>query len=531
MRLALASCALLLLAGCAQQSGTSQEQSLSAQQLDLAPVAVTSPQSSLPEDWYKQAVFMEIYVRGFNDSDGDGIGDFNGVTEKLDYLADLGIRGIWLMPMMKSQDRDHGYAVVDYRAVEPDYGSEADFKRLLDEAHRRGIGIIVDYVINHSAAQNPLFLDSAAGRGGKRNWYNWSDSYQNWPNWGNNPSWHYHDSGSYYYGIFWDQMPDFNLRNLDVVGYHQDSMRYWLNMGVDGFRFDAVGTLFENGRSGMLNQPENHQFLLNVVQPTVHAYDNRFMVCENPEDSITTARSCGSAFYFGLHGSIMASAKFERAKSRLTRDIKRAPISQMSTILANHDSFAGGRVYMQLAGDEGKYRSAATTLLTLPGIPFIYYGEEIGMAHSQDQHDPDPDHRLRTPMSWSGDPNTAGFTSGKPFRALASNVETHNVDAQLADPDSLLAHYRALIKLRNRYPALHSGSFTPLQQSNDKVLLFMRESPEQQMLVAINYSDQPQQVEHPMLDQCWQDASSSQPNTQAALTIGAHQFRAMVACR
>ncbi|TAA46822.1 DUF3459 domain-containing protein [Corallincola spongiicola] len=483
--------------------------------LDLSPVAVELNDSGLPADWQKHAVFMEIYIRGYQDSDGDGIGDFNGLTSHLDYLQDLGIKGIWLMPMMQSQDRDHGYAVTDYRKVEPDYGSLDDFKHFLNEAHRRGIGVIIDYLINHSAAQNPLFLDSDKHLAGKRDWYIWRDDFQHWPNWGGNETWHAGTDG-FYYGIFWDQMPDFNLRHPEVVSFHQNNLRYWLNLGVDGFRFDAVGTLFENGSSAMLNQPDNHRFLADSIRPIVMEYPNRYMVCENPDGPMPTAESCGSAFYFGLQGAILASAKFGKTKQRMKDRLENAPMAQLATLLANHDSFAGGRIMEQLKGDEGSYRMAAATLLTLPGTPFIYYGEEIGIGHSLDITDPDPDHRLRTPMSWTDDANSAGFTTGTPFRAVANNVATHNVAAALEQPSSLLNHYRHWIQLRNQQPALQSGNYQAVEVTDKRIFAFTRTLDDDVRLVLLNYSSQP--VELTLTDNCWQ-IIDSYPNSPLAGTL------------
>ncbi|GAA5215265.1 alpha-amylase family glycosyl hydrolase [Corallincola platygyrae] len=495
--------ALLLpfLAACQQPAPVDNSPGLS-DALDLSHVDAKPTDNGLPEDWHKHAVFMEIYVRGYQDSDGDGIGDFNGLTSRLDYIQSLGVKGIWLMPMMQSQDRDHGYAVTDYRKVEPDYGTKEDFQRFLKEAHARGIGVIIDYLINHSAAQNPLFLDSDANRAGKRDWYVWRNEHQSWKNWGGSDTWHPGKNG-YYYGIFWDQMPDFNLRNPDVVNFHQNNLRYWLNLGVDGFRFDAVGTLFENGASGMLNQSDNHTFLANSIRPIVHEYPNRYMVCENPDGPSQTAKSCGSAFYFGLQGSILASAKFGKTKQRLIDRVDGVPMENYATLLANHDSFAGGRIIQQLKGDEDSYRMAAATLLTLPGTPFIYYGEEIGIGHSRDIKDPDPDHRLRTPMSWTADPVNAGFSSVEPFRALANNVETHNVADQLERDDSLLANYRHWITLRNNQAALQTGKFATVDTDTAHLFAFTRSLPQQERLVVLNYASTAKALGS-AAEGCWQ---------------------------
>ncbi|HNW61762.1 MAG TPA: alpha-amylase family glycosyl hydrolase, partial [Piscinibacter sp.] len=224
--------------------------------VDKSPVVAADPGSTLPADW-RQGVFAEIFVRGYKDSNGDGIGDLRGLTQSLDHLQNLGVTGLWLMPITRSQDGDHGYAVADYRSIEPAYGSLADLDELLAQAHARGIGVIVDYVMNHSAAQHPAFVNAnSSGSNAYRNWYLFQASQpQGWSVYGGNP-WR-SGNGGYYYAPFWDQMPDFNLKNAEVVDFHHDNLRFWLNRGIDGFRFDAVGNLVENGAGAWLNQPEN----------------------------------------------------------------------------------------------------------------------------------------------------------------------------------------------------------------------------------------------------------------------------------
>lgn len=468
----------------------------------IGDIAATNKASALQPFWYNKAVFMEIYVRGYSDSDGDGIGDFNGLTAKLDYLAALGIKGIWLMPVMKSQDRDHGYAVRDYRQVEPDYGSEADFKRLLAEAHKRGIGVIIDYVLNHSGSEHPLFVASSNQDPGYRDWYLWRDKYTHWPNWHNAPTWHKSTSG-YYYGLFWQQMPDFNLSNPQVIRYHQNNLRYWLNLGVDGFRFDAVGTLMQSESTGAFLPSESARLMQESIIPVINEYDNRYIVCESTQSPLPSAEVCGSSFYFGLNGSIMSSAKFGRAKEKVVEQIKQADMTKMATFLVNHDSFSGGRLFEQFAAKLENYKLAVTTLLTLPGIPFVYYGDEIGMGHSVVLADPDPDHRLRGPMSWSADPRNAGFTSAQPFRPLVSNAIAFNVETQTQKTDSIYAHYKKLIHLRNSNPALYIGTFSVLSQRNSKVLMFIRSHSQQKILVAINYANSGQRLKDPIFSECW----------------------------
>ena len=297
-------------------------------------------------------------------------------------------------------------------------------------------------------------------------------------------------------------MPDFNLRNPDVVRFHQDNLRYWLNLGVDGFRFDSVGTLFENGPNAYLNQPENHSFLQQQIQPTVHAYQHRFMVCENPDGVIETAHSCGAAFYFGFQKPLLDTVRSARVNPALLERLQTAPMQQMATLLSNHDAYAGDRVNAQLNGDTTQNKLAIATLLTLPGIPFLYYGEEIGMGHSINPGDPDPDHLLRGPMSWQGNSQGAGFTSGLPFRQPAENVMSHNVTQEQQDPGSLWHYYRKLIQLRNQHPALHSGDLLLLPSAAPDVLSFWRQAGDERLLVVINYSAQSKMLELPGSTPC-----------------------------
>jgi alpha-amylase len=478
-RMLLPGLALALAAGCSSSS----DNTVYSDMLDLTPVAVADRDNGLPDDWYRKAVFMEIYVRGYKDSDGDGIGDFRGLTEKLEYLQTLGVRGIWLMPITESWDNDHGYATENYREVESDYGTREDFQAFLAEAHRRGIGVIIDYVMNHSAAANYLFVDSLRGKGGKRDWYVWSMNNPGWVNWGGSPSWH-QGIGGYYYGVFWDRMPDFNLRKKEVLDHHFDNVRYWLNQGVDGFRFDAVGTFVENGASAWESQPENYE-IMGRVRDVLDGYSKRFLICEEPAQPQRAAQddACGSAFAFGLNYDLVASARDGATRPGVPAYLDSAPISQMGIILANHDSFAGDRLIKQFGGDETRYRLAAATALTLPGIPFLYYGEEIGLGTTQGENG--GDWALRAPMSWTDNARNAGFTTGTPFRRVADNVETHNVAREQEDPTSLLAFYTAMIALRNTHESLSVGDFVRLQA--DEVLAFRRSVVDETSLVVINY--------------------------------------------
>jgi alpha-amylase len=449
----------------------------------VSKVAAKDPGSTLPANWHKGA-FMEIFVRGFKDSDGDGIGDLRGITQSLDYLRDLGIKGIWLMPITQSLDGDHGYAVTDYRNIETAYGSMADFDELLKQAHARGIGVIMDYVINHSASTHPLFLSAMASPASPyRSWYLWeNEAPSGWDIYGKNP-WHTAKTGAYF-AAFDTSMPDFNLRNRDAINFHLENMRFWLNRGIDGFRFDAVGHLIENGPKAWDNQKENY-VLMNEVRALVASYERRYMVCESPSDpaGFAAPNACGSGFAFTHHENVMKTAKGDADAMKKISDYFKTAQPNMATMLANHDQFAGDRIWDQVKGNVAQYRLAAATYLLQPGTPFIYYGEEIGMAGAANL---DGDPKLRTPMSWSADAKSAGFSTTKPFRALSGNYATQNAAGQMNDPDSLLTFYKAMIKLRNTLPSISQGSYeAPFISGN--VMGFTRKFGTEQTLVIINY--------------------------------------------
>ncbi|WP_374601398.1 alpha-amylase family glycosyl hydrolase [Niveibacterium sp.] len=453
---------------------------------EVGAVAAMPRDSGLPDGWDRKGVFVEILVRAYQDSNGDGIGDLNGVTQRLDYLQSLGIRGIWLMPITASQDHDHGYAPVNYRDIEPAYGTLADFDRLVAEAHKRGIGVILDYVINHSGSAHPLFEAAAADRQSPyRDWYVFSDTeMKGWTTYGGDP-WRA-NGDDWYYGAFDVIMPDWNLRNPAVVDFHLDNLRFWLNRGVDGFRFDAVGVLYENGPIAWDNQPENH-VLMKRAQDLLASYGKRYMVCEAASDpeAFSGEDSCGSAFSFGLQKYIIKSIQMGRVMPDLRYMLRTMPVARMGTILSSHDYYAGARPFKQFGGDEPRYKLAAATLLTLPGHPFLYYGEEIGLSHAQPVDY--QDQSIRGPMSWSAEAN-AGFSTTTPFRPLVDNWRTHNVAAEEANTDSLLNWYRQLIALRNAHPALQTGDFTLWSQDDDAIFAFTREAGGEKLLVLINYS-------------------------------------------
>lgn len=456
---------------------------------DVGKVDMIRKDSGLPANWHQKGTFVEILVRSYQDSNGDGIGDLKGLTQRLDYLKSLGITGIWLMPIFKSDDHDHGYAVANYRDIEPDYGTLADFDTLLAEAHKRGIGIIIDYVINHASAAHPIFESAYKSRKSPyRDWFIFSDKeVPGWTAYSGDP-WREGMNGAYYYAVFDQAMPDFNLRNPAVVDFHMNNLKFWLNRGVDGFRFDAVGVLFENSSVAWENQPENHVFMKSV-QNLLDSYGNRYMVCEAPSDpgAFSSADSCGSAFAFGIQKHIVKSVKMGRVMPDLLYNLRTLPVERMGTILENHDYFAGSRLFKQFNGDEKSYKLATATLFTMPGRPFIYYGEEVGLGISEPVEQ--DDQSIRGPMAWNAEEPSGGFsTAKKAFRPNVENWKTHNVATEQKDPNSLLAWYTALGNLRHQEAALQTGSFKPISKDDDPIFAFVREKDGEKILVLINYA-------------------------------------------
>lgn len=444
------------------------------------PPAQAAPPAPRPPAHWDRGVFMEIFVRAWKDSDGDGIGDLRGLTSTLDDLKDLGIRGIWLMPITANADGDHGYATTDYRAIAPEYGTLADFDELIRQAHARGIGVIMDYVINHSAAEHPFFRQALEGPANPyHRWYVWRDEApppaEGWDIWGAYPWYHAGsrpwgwdgparlvpragpEARGFYYGTFGPHMPDFDFRHPPVLAYHLDSLRFWLDRGLDGYRLDAVPHLVENSGRDWNDQPESRA-LTRRLADLVRSYPRRMVVCEataRPEDWGDPA-VCGGAFAFGYVHHIVEAARGKAASVQRVADYWKTASPTMATFLSNHDAFAGDRLWDQLGGDERRMRVAAATYLLQPGTPFVYYGEEIGQAGVPGLPGDLP---LRSPHSWTADLRTGGFTTGTPFRPLAPNVATHNVEAQRRDPGSLRNFYKAMIGLRNAHPSIARGSF------------------------------------------------------------------------
>ena len=458
--------------------------------------ACTAAVTPASRDWNGRA-WYEVFVRSFADGNGDGIGDLRGLTAKLDYLndgdpsttSDLGIGGIWLMPVAESPSY-HGYDVTDYRKIEQDYGTNADFKTFLAAAHQRGIKVIVDLVMNHTSIEHPWFQDARTPGSKHDDWYVWSDTNPGWLGPGGQVVWH-PDGKRWYYGVFSEDMPDLNLRNPDVTAELEDVARFWLaDMGVDGFRLDAAKHLIEDGKAAQTNTPETKAWLAGFKGAVDAVNPDALLIGEVFDPPTIAGRyvpdSLDMTFNFGLATGIRLALQNGRAAplaTALGETIRSWPPNQQGSFLSNHDQ---ARIMSELDGDMASARLAAFLLMTAPGTPFIYYGEEIGMTGTK------PDERIRTPMRWTADPATAGFTTGTPWEALSGDdPATVNVAAQLGDPGSLLATYQDLIRLRGATPALQDGGTMPVDGGAEPVIGWLRTTAKQVLLSVVNVSDEP----------------------------------------
>ena len=452
-----------------------------------------------PAAWLRGATCYEIFVRSFSDSDGDGVGDFRGLTAKLDYINDgnpalmndLGARCIWLMPISPSPSY-HGYDVTDYYRINPEYGTREDFQRFIAEAHRRGIRVLIDMVLNHSSNEHPYFKMAALDpRSPYRDWYTWLPQHPGVKNpWGGD-NWHKSPArDEYYYGFFWGGMPDLNVQNPEVVAETKKVATFWLQeMGVDGFRLDAIRHLVEadNGRQ-VANLPGTHAFLRDYAAHIRRVKPDAFTIGEVWDSTGAMLPyypdQLDGHFAFEVADSIMKAVRTESARGllppvlRLQREF---PAYRWSPFLRNHDQT---RSLTELGGDLGKAKVAATLLLTLPGLPFIYYGEEIGMTGDK------PDPRLRTPMHWTRGA-AAGFTTGVPWEPLQPDSQTANVEVQQADEQSLLNLHRKLIHLRAANAALSTGAVVPLTTTSDAVAAYVRREGTSAILVVVNLGATP----------------------------------------
>jgi len=470
-----------IVAGCTTTTPT-------ATQVPKPTATPTTSQGTEGFPWWNDTVFYEIFVRSFRDSDGDGIGDFNGITEKLDYLQALGIKGIWLMPVNPSPSY-HGYDVTDYYAVNPDYGTMDDFKRLLEEAHKRDIKIIIDFVMNHTSSKHPWFQKALTLGSEYHDWYKWSETDPGTPGpWGAQ-AWYRASNGQYYYAIFWDQMPDLNYDNPVVREEIKKITSFWLtDIGIDGFRLDAVRYMAEDEQ--LADSKSNHAFLeewgkyYRSINPLAFTVGEAWTDNANAKKYTNTNLELSSAFNFDLSAAMFKLNEGNTASLRfvLQTTIRDFPEQDNANFITNHDM---PRVMNQLGSDkEQKAKIAAGILLTAPGIPFIYYGEEIGMSGTK------PDELIRTPMQWTN-AQGAGFTVGKPWEPVNSDFTSVNVAQQTGDDTSLLEYYRRLIRLRNEHPALRIGKTFVADSKSNKLVSYLRTSKDETLLIVINIDNAP----------------------------------------
>ncbi len=485
--------------------------------------AVSAPLITPDPTWYQDAVIYELHVRAFFDSDADGIGDFGGLAQRLDYLQDLGVTALWLLPFYPSPLRDEGYDSADYRGIHPDYGTLRQFRRFLDEAHRRGLRVITELVLNHTSDQHPWFQRARHSPAGsrQRDWYVWSDDPNKYrdariifrdfeqSNW----TWDA-VANQYYWHRFYSHQPDLNYDNPEVRREMLRTVEYWLDMGVDGLRLDAVPYLFEREGTSCENLPETHDFLREVRRIVDERFESRMLLAEAnqwPEDAVEyfgDANECHMAFHFPVMPRLFMGLRMEDRfpiSDILRQTPEPPPGCQWAVFLRNHDELT-----LEMVTDEERdymYRAYANDpqmrinlgirrrlapllhnhrqkielmhglLCSLPGTPVLYYGDEIGMGDNVYLGDRDG---VRTPMQWSADRN-AGFSTTNPQRLYLPAVidpeyhyETVNVEAQLDNPDSLLWWVRRLIALRKRHRVFGRGSVELLSPDNHRVLAFLR---------------------------------------------------------
>ncbi|WP_159882684.1 alpha-amylase family glycosyl hydrolase [Paenibacillus puerhi] len=504
--------ALLLAAALVLSSSSGCSDSAPSEVQDMPSTAVETylPFASLQETKEKppvyeqpSRVFYEIFVRSFYDSNGDGIGDLQGVAAKLDYLQELGIEGLWLTPIHPSSSY-HGYDVTDYYDVSPELGTLEDFRYLSAEARKRGIQLILDLVVNHTSSSHPWFIDSSSGPDSKyRSWYNWSED----PNrnahvlsaTGSGNAWHL-SGGARYVGTFWEGMPDLNFDNPAVREEMIRVGNFWLKQGADGFRLDAAKHVYEDFQSSKgsketaaSNQNWWQEFRrgLNEADPDV------FLVGEVWDSEAVIApylnQAFQSAFNFTLNTTLRSAVHAEKAPdlgamlSRQYEIFRKESGGRFvdASFIGNHDA---DRLMSVLRGSGEHARMAAALLLTLPGHPFLYYGDEIGMKGSG------ADENKREPMLWHAAGKGEGQTTWKPARSN-SGADAPSVEAQLKDPNSLLNRYKQLIDWRKREPALRDGDIAPFAAEDPGLSAFIRRTAEREVLVVHNLTSKPLELD------------------------------------
>ena len=522
--------------------------SVPARMQAAAAMIVPADAAASGDKWWKHAVLYEIYPRSFQDSNGDGIGDINGITSRLDYLKDLGVDTIWITPMYPSPGIDYGYDISDYTAIDPEYGTMADFDHMVAEAKTRGIRVIMDYVINHTSDQVSWFKESRSSRDNpKRDWYIWRDGKvgadgkigppNNWQSWFGHSAWTW-DEGTkqYYYHYFYVQQPDLNWHNPEVRKAMYGVLQFWMKHGVAGFRIDAVSRLFEDPE--MRDDP---------YQPGYNAYGDRNIqhkyTDDLPEvhDVLREVRSVVDAF---PGDPVLVTEADEPNIAELTKmygidgkpdevqlpmDFQIADVNELSAVrfrklfneveantahgqpeyfFSNHDQPRQWDRYGDGVHNDAIAKLMAALLLTTRGTPQMYYGEEIGMrttdpARIEDVHDPIgklgwPKEKgrdgERTPMQWDSG-KYAGFTTGgTPWLPVPPSAAKYNVQMEGQEPDSVFNAYKRLLALRKSEAALRDGSYEAVDETNEHVFSYLRKSGSETVLVALNMSAQPRVI-------------------------------------
>jgi alpha-glucosidase len=481
--------------------------------------------------WWQHAVFYEIYPRSYADSNNDGFGDLNGITSKLDYLKALGVDAIWISPCFPSPQVDFGYDVSDYENIDPTYGTLADFDRLVAEGKKRGIRIILDFVVNHTSDKHPWFIDSRSSRtSAHRDWYIWRDGKapgvppNNWLSTFGGSAWTFDSAtGQYYYHYFYAGQPDLNWRNPAVKDAMFDVTRWWYKRGVAGFRLDAVDTLFEDPNlkdnpilpgKNKFGDP-NMEDTYNHKLPEVHQVLQGLRKVADEYDSVLIGETWTSNIdelkeYYGEHSNELQMPMdfmFTQVKTLSPPQFRKQIAAVDSAggwpvfVISNHDIIRSYDRWGDGAHNDQIAKVMAALYLTLRGTPIMYYGEEIGMENNDPKRREDvkdPIGRLgwpvekgrdgeRTPMQWNHDAN-AGFTKGTPWLPVPPSFTTHNVADEMKDRNSILSFYKALLALRHTNPALLEGTYAALNVDDPDIISYLRQYKDHAVLVVINMS-------------------------------------------
>jgi alpha-glucosidase len=485
--------------------------------------------------WYQNAVFYEIYPRSFMDSNGDGIGDLNGIASKLDYLRALGVDAIWIAPCFPSPQVDFGYDVSDYENIDPMYGTLGDFDRLQKLGAQHGIKIILDFVVNHTSDQHPWFINSRSSRTAeKRDWYIWRDGKgknppNNWMSTFGGSAWQWDNKTSqYYYHYFYTQQPDLNWRNPAVVAAMYGTSEWWYKRGVAGFRLDAVDILYEDpnlhddpvlpgknafGDPNLENKyndnlPEDHT-ALKGLRKVANKY-GAVLVGETWTDSAAQLKE----YYGNGHDELQMPMDLMLTELKFSAPVFRNHIKAVDGtgewpvyVIGNHDIVRSWNRYGDGRHNNEIAKDMAAMYLTLRGTPIMYYGEEIGMQNNDPKRREDVKDPIgqrgwpkeigrdgeRTPMQWSAAPQ-AGFSTATPWNPVPATFATYNVAAELKDPNSILNWYKRLLTLRHTDAALLDGDYIALNENDPSVLSYLRKSGHAAAIVVINMSASPQNV-------------------------------------